>query len=95
MRESKRSATAPATPIISTDGSANAAISSAMPSVSPALVVHPQGQRDHRERVTDVGQRAGRDHQPQVAVPPQRGPARLTREREADEPFAKDLLHKL
>ena len=35
MRESKRSATAPATPIISTDGSANAAISSAMPTAPP------------------------------------------------------------
>ena len=71
VRESKRSATAPATPIISTDGRANAAISSAMPS-SPALVVHPQGQRDHRQLSPTKDRVRRRDHQPQVAVPPDR-----------------------
>jgi hypothetical protein len=38
---------------------------------APARVVHPQGQRDDRQRVPDVRHGAGRDHQTEVAMPPE------------------------
>jgi len=53
-----------------------------------ALVVHPQGERDHRERVPDQRDSQGRDDQPQVSVSPDRRPTvALTTN------YRKELLH--
>jgi len=50
--------------------------------------VHPQGERDHRERVPDQRDSQGRDDQPQVSVSPDRRPTvALTTN------YRKELLH--
>jgi len=74
----------PATPIVAgdthrEDGGESEGDHEQRDARSPAaLIVHPQNEGDHRKRVPDQGDSQSWDHEPQVAVAPDRAPAFLT-----------------